>query len=110
MKKSSLVSPKVRIRKPLVTCPADVAQWTSHPPQEQEDPGSNPARVKGFKGIIAAPFALFVLKRRNKGIVHKNILKNFSNLRHGYCRKAVRPNLFAALPNVLFPLIEKKAP
>jgi hypothetical protein len=23
-----------------------VAQWTSHPPQEQEDPGSN--RVKGF--------------------------------------------------------------
>jgi hypothetical protein len=22
-----------------------VAQWTSHLPQEQEDPGSNPARV-----------------------------------------------------------------
>jgi hypothetical protein len=22
-----------------------VAQWTSHPPQEQEGPGSNPARV-----------------------------------------------------------------
>jgi hypothetical protein len=25
--------------------PGGVAQWTSHPPQEQEDPGSNPARV-----------------------------------------------------------------
>jgi hypothetical protein len=22
-----------------------VAQWTSHPPHDQEDPGSNPARV-----------------------------------------------------------------
>jgi hypothetical protein len=26
-------------------CPGGVAQWTSHLPQEQEDPGSNPARV-----------------------------------------------------------------
>jgi hypothetical protein len=26
-------------------CSSGVAQWTSHPPQEQEDPGSNPARV-----------------------------------------------------------------
>jgi hypothetical protein len=26
-------------------CPGGVAQWTSHPPEEQEDPGSNPARV-----------------------------------------------------------------
>jgi hypothetical protein len=26
-----------------------VAQWTSHPPHEQADPGSNPARVKGFE-------------------------------------------------------------
>jgi hypothetical protein len=25
--------------------PGGVAQWTSHPPQEQADPGSNPARV-----------------------------------------------------------------
>jgi hypothetical protein len=25
--------------------PGGVAQWTSHPPQEREDPGSNPARV-----------------------------------------------------------------
>jgi hypothetical protein len=25
--------------------PGGVAQWTSHPPQEQEDPGLNPARV-----------------------------------------------------------------
>jgi hypothetical protein len=23
--------------------PSGVAKWTSHPPQEQEDPGSNPA-------------------------------------------------------------------
>jgi hypothetical protein len=29
-------------------CPGGVAQWTSHSPQEQEDPGSNPARVKSF--------------------------------------------------------------
>jgi hypothetical protein len=28
--------------------PGGVAQWTSHPPQEQEDPGLNPARVWGF--------------------------------------------------------------
>jgi hypothetical protein len=30
--------------------PGGVAQWTSHPPQEQEDrrPGSNPDRVLGF--------------------------------------------------------------
>jgi hypothetical protein len=26
-------------------CPLGVVQWTSHPPQEREDPGSNPARV-----------------------------------------------------------------
>jgi hypothetical protein len=26
-------------------CPGGAAQWTSHLPQEQEDPGSNPARV-----------------------------------------------------------------
>jgi hypothetical protein len=25
--------------------PCGVAQWTSHPPQEKEDPGSNPAWV-----------------------------------------------------------------
>jgi hypothetical protein len=29
-------------------CPGGVAQWTSHPPQKQEDPGSNPARAKDF--------------------------------------------------------------
>jgi hypothetical protein len=29
----------------IVGSPGGVAQWTSHPPQEQEDPGSNPARV-----------------------------------------------------------------
>jgi hypothetical protein len=29
-------------------CPGGVAQWTSHPPQEREDPGSNPARGLGF--------------------------------------------------------------
>jgi hypothetical protein len=29
----------------VALCPGDVAQWTSHPPQEQQDPGSNPARV-----------------------------------------------------------------
>jgi hypothetical protein len=28
--------------------PGGVAQWTSYPPQEREDPGSNPARVKVF--------------------------------------------------------------
>jgi hypothetical protein len=28
-----------------VRAPGGVAQWTSHPPREQEDPGSNPARV-----------------------------------------------------------------
>jgi hypothetical protein len=33
-----------------VGSPGGVAQWTSHPPQEQEDPGSNPARVKSFLG------------------------------------------------------------
>jgi hypothetical protein len=26
-------------------CPGGVAQWTSHPPDEKEDPGSNPAVV-----------------------------------------------------------------
>jgi hypothetical protein len=30
--------------------PGGVAQWTSTPPQEQEDPGLNPSRVKGFLG------------------------------------------------------------
>jgi hypothetical protein len=30
------------------TCPGGVAQWTLHPLQEKEDPGWNPARVKGF--------------------------------------------------------------
>jgi hypothetical protein len=29
-------------------CPGGVAQGTSHPPQKQEDPGSNPARAKYF--------------------------------------------------------------
>jgi hypothetical protein len=29
----------------LGICSGGVAQWTLHPPQEQEDPGSNPARV-----------------------------------------------------------------
>jgi hypothetical protein len=28
--------------------PGGVAQWTSHLPQEREDPGSNLARVQGF--------------------------------------------------------------
>jgi hypothetical protein len=33
----------------LLTLPyGGVAQWTSHPPQDREDPGSDPARVKGF--------------------------------------------------------------
>jgi hypothetical protein len=27
------------------SCPGGVAQWTSHPSQEREDPGSNTARV-----------------------------------------------------------------
>jgi hypothetical protein len=32
--------------KVLAQCPdGGVAQWTLYPPQEQEDPGSNPARV-----------------------------------------------------------------
>jgi hypothetical protein len=31
--------------KELIARPGGVAQWTSHLPQEQEDPGSNPARV-----------------------------------------------------------------
>jgi NAD-dependent dihydropyrimidine dehydrogenase PreA subunit len=29
----------------ISTCPGGVAQWTSPPPQEQEDPGSNPDRA-----------------------------------------------------------------
>jgi hypothetical protein len=29
----------------LALSPGGVAQWTLHPPHEQEDPGSNPARV-----------------------------------------------------------------
>jgi hypothetical protein len=29
----------------LPFCPGGVAQRTSHPPKEREDPGSNPARV-----------------------------------------------------------------
>jgi hypothetical protein len=36
------------------TCLGGVAQWTSHPPQEQEDPGSNPARVKGLRKMYVA--------------------------------------------------------
>jgi hypothetical protein len=32
-----------------VNQPGGVAQLISHPPQEQEDPGSNPAWVKGFR-------------------------------------------------------------
>jgi hypothetical protein len=28
-----------------INSPGGVAQWTSHPPQEQEDLGLNPARV-----------------------------------------------------------------
>jgi hypothetical protein len=28
-----------------IVSPGGVAQWTPHPPQEQEDPGSNPDRV-----------------------------------------------------------------
>jgi hypothetical protein len=35
------------------SCLGGVAQWTLHPPQEQEYPGSNPARVIRFKGNIA---------------------------------------------------------
>jgi hypothetical protein len=26
-------------------CPSGVTQWASHPPQEQKDSGSNPAKV-----------------------------------------------------------------
>jgi hypothetical protein len=29
----------------ITMCPGGVAQWTSYLPQEQEDPGLNPARV-----------------------------------------------------------------
>jgi hypothetical protein len=29
------------------------AQWTTHPPQEQKDPGSNPARALDFRGNVA---------------------------------------------------------
>jgi hypothetical protein len=29
---------------PTIALDGGVAQWTSHPPQEREDPGSNPAR------------------------------------------------------------------
>jgi hypothetical protein len=29
----------------LKRCPGGMAQWTPHPPQEREDPCSNPARV-----------------------------------------------------------------
>jgi hypothetical protein len=29
----------------LCWCPGGVTQWTSHPPQQRENPGSNPARV-----------------------------------------------------------------
>jgi hypothetical protein len=31
--------------KDFLNCPGGVVQWTLHPPQEQEDPGSNPTRV-----------------------------------------------------------------
>jgi hypothetical protein len=34
-----------RANKVSTCCPGGVAQWTSHPPQERKDPGSNPARV-----------------------------------------------------------------
>jgi hypothetical protein len=27
-----------------------VAKWPSRPPQKQDDPGSNPDRVRGFSG------------------------------------------------------------
>jgi hypothetical protein len=37
-------SVQVNDTKDVPTCPGGVAQWTSHPPQEQEDPGSNPAK------------------------------------------------------------------
>jgi hypothetical protein len=32
--------------------PGGVAKWTSHPPQEQEDMGSNSTRVYVFQGKI----------------------------------------------------------
>jgi hypothetical protein len=38
----------MEIRKMVTSAHGGVAQWTSHPPHEQEDPGSNPARVLGF--------------------------------------------------------------
>jgi hypothetical protein len=39
------IMPKVNSLQLAKYRPIGMAQWTSHPPQEQEDPGSNPARV-----------------------------------------------------------------
>jgi hypothetical protein len=39
-----IFAPKI-FGKIIALSPGGVAQWTSHPPQEQEGPGSNPARV-----------------------------------------------------------------
>jgi hypothetical protein len=32
-------------------CLGGVAQWTSHPPQGQEYPGSNPATTQGIRSL-----------------------------------------------------------
>jgi hypothetical protein len=61
--------------------PGGVAQWASHPPQEQQDPGLNPARVQGFQGNIALLLCIQYLnmhclwfESRNKGIGYKTLI------------------------------------
>jgi hypothetical protein len=42
---SASAQARVPTWKKAIKSPGGVAQWTSHPPQEREEPGSNPARV-----------------------------------------------------------------